>query len=87
MKRSVNPWEARARAAKVRRLVRMFDEIFEALGLVPERDGIEMAQHLRGFGDAEWASAGINIGADHVGVLTRLAVLKHYTEAQKAKAS
>jgi hypothetical protein len=80
---AINPWEARNRALKVRRLTRLIDDMVSLLGLHASADGLLIAELVRGWGDGEWQSAAINIGADHVGVLTRLAVLRHYMEAQR----
>ncbi len=78
-----NPHEAAARARKVARLTRHITELVSWLGLTPEADGHTIAELIRGWGDREWAQAAINVGSAGASVTTRLAVLEHFTSAER----
>lgn len=81
-----NSFEAQARAVKVARLTRHITELCGYLGLTPERDGYTIAELIRGWRDAEWNSAAINIGKKPngnkplVSFETRLAVIAGFVE-------
>lgn len=81
---TANAFEDRARRQKTAKLAAHITELVSLLGLTPERDGYLIAELVRDWHDAEWNSAGINIGVKPkgnkplVGVETRLAVLSWF---------
>lgn len=79
----VSPWEREARRKKVAALTRHITDLVSLLGLTPERDGYLIAELVRGWGDAEWAAACVNVGKPKASVETRLAVLAWFGERER----
>lgn len=81
-----NRFEARARAAKVAKLVRLITGLVAPLRLTPAGAGYLISELVRSWGDSEWQQAAIQVGAPRVGIESRLAVLEHFAKRQRRAA-